>query len=135
MKRIFTAIMLVMALLCFTNFAEAKTTKGKKTKTTTTKSSPIKFDEEGVPILAGHTYSINDGYVKSTFTFYKDYVQVKGSEGGKVVLNEKCDYNTQGDSFYIYAPGYPDIPMFEGQINYDGKYLILNTGFALELVR
>lgn len=133
MRKIFTAIMLVMVFTCFPNFAEAKTTKGKKA--TTTRSSSIKFDEDGIPILSGHSYSINDGYVKCTYTFYNDYVQVKASEGGKVVMNEKCDYTTRGDSFYIYAPGYPDVAMFEGEINDDGKYLILNTGYTLKLVK
>lgn len=133
MRKIFTAIMLAMVLVCFPNIVEAKTTKGKKT--TTTKSSPIKFNEEGVPILAGHVYNINDGYVNCTFTFYNDYVQVKASEGGKIVMNEKCRYTTQGDSFDIYDPGYSDVPMFDGQINFDGKYLILSSGFTMRLIR
>lgn len=133
MKKIISALLLILVLAGSYNFAEAKSTKGKKTSTT--KSSGMKFDEEGYPIITGHTYSINDGYVKMSFAFYDDYVQVKGSEGGKSVLNEKLSYTADGDTFAIYDPAVPNTPMFDGQINFDGKYLILSSGFAMKLVR
>ena len=135
MKKIITLLLLVFAIVAVSNNADvyAKSTKGKKTSTT--KSSGMKFDEEGYPIITGHTYSINDGYVKMSFAFYDDYVQVKGSEGGKSVLNEKLSYTADGDTFAIYDPAVPNTPMFDGQINFDGKYLILSSGFAMKLVR
>ena len=118
MKRLLTALMLVVALLAGGATADAKTTKKKSTSTSASSAVKIQTDSEGNPIIWGHTYTGRGKGMSIKLMFVSpEQVNMIFSDGRSESYFEAYWYQ---DGDLIYISGEEDEPF---QITNGGKTL------------
>lgn len=130
MKKIITICMMLVMVVAGTVSAEAKTTK--KSGSKSSKTIRVDKDEDGLPIILGHTYRGSSQGVRYDFKFGWGYVDIIGSKGG-YMESFGYPYETDGKTVYVFQHGVSE-PIFIGTITPDGQTIKLNSGYNLRIV-
>ena len=118
MKKIFSAILLGLILICCGVTANAQTPVATVT---------LELNEQGYPDIEGHTYRYKNSQVNVDFTFNKNDVTMTVVEAGQTIT-ETLQYEYKDGNVKIIDPEYTASPMYEGQIADGGKTIKLTSG-------
>lgn len=132
MKRSIAFILLAVAILIGGASVDAKKSS-KSARSLSSSSISVRMDEDGDPVIIGHTYRVTMNGYRYDFAFgYGSVDVIMSSKSYAESYGFPWEYD--GKTVEIYD-GNTDMPMFVGNVSRDGRSIKLNSGYTLKLVK